>query len=190
MRRPAPPGIFGAVPRIALAALVLSSLLVAAGCGSSSSNESSAEEWTGGLCSALTTWTSSVRSATNSLKSNPSKDGLKSATGDIKSASDTLVGDLKGLGKPDTKAGQDAKDAVDQLSSEIEQDVKDMQSSIGGASGAQGVLTAASSISATLSKMGNQINSAASKLDSADPSGELKQAFQNASACKGLTSSG
>jgi hypothetical protein len=177
------------VPKLALVALGLSSLLVAAGCGGSSSNESSAEEWAGGLCSALTTWTSSVKSAANSLKGNPSEDGLKSAAGDINSASDTLVGDLKDLGKPDTKAGQDAKDAVDQLSSEVEDDVQEIQSTVDKVSGVQGVLAAASSVSATLSKMGNQINSAASKLDSADPSGELKQAFQDSPACKSLTSS-
>ena len=177
------------MPKLALVALGLSSLLVAAGCGGSSSKESSAEEWAGGLCSALTTWTSSVKSSANSLKGNPSEDGLKSATGDIKSASDTLVSDLKDLGKPDTKAGQDAKDAVDQLSSEVEDDVQEMQSAVDNVSGVQGVLTASSSVSATLYKMGNQINSAASKLESADPGGELKQAFQNAPACKDLTSS-
>jgi hypothetical protein len=64
-----------------------------------------------------------------------------------------------------------------------------MQSAADNASGVQGVVTAASSVSATLSKMGNQINSAAPKLDSADPGGELKQAFQDAPTCKDLTSS-
>ena len=177
------------MPRITLVALVLGSLLVAAGCGGSSSNESSAKDWASGLCSALTTWTSSVKSTANSLQANPSKESLKSAAGDIKSASDTLVSDLKDLGKPDTKAGQDAKDAIDQLSSEVEDDVQEMKSAVDKASGVQGVVTAASSVSATLSKMGNQINSAASKLESADPGGELKQAFQNAPACKDLTSS-
>ena len=177
------------MPRIALVALALSSLLLSAGCGGSSSKESSAEDWAGGLCSALTTWTSSVKSAANSVKGNPSEDGLKSAADDIKSASDTLVGDLKDLGKPDTNAGQDAKDAVDQLSNEVEDGVQEMQSTVAKASGAQGVLTAASSVSATLSKMGTQINSTASKLDSADPSGELKQAFRDSPACKRLTSS-
>ena len=176
------------MPRITLVALVLGSLLVAAGCGGSSSNESSAKDWASGLCSALTTWTSSVKSAATSLKGDPSEDGLKSAAGDIKSASDTLVGDLNGLGKPDTKSGQDAKDAIDQLSSEVEDDVQEMQSAVDKVSGVQGVLAATSSVSATLSKMGDQINSAASKLDSADPGGELKQAFQKAPACKSLTS--
>jgi cell division protein ZapA (FtsZ GTPase activity inhibitor) len=114
---------------------------------------------------------------------------LQSAAGDIKSASETLVGDLKDLGKPDTKAGQEAKDAIDQLSKEVEQDVQEMQSAVDKVSGAQGAVTAATSVAATLSKMGTQIGSAASKLDSADPDGELKQAFRDSSACKKLTSS-
>jgi hypothetical protein len=176
------------MPRIALVALVLSSVVVAAGCGGSS-NELSAEDWASGACTAVTTWTSSVKSAGSSLKSNPSEESLSGATGDIKSASDTLVGDLKDLGKPDTEGGQDAKDAVDQLSSEIEDDVQEMQNAVDNVSGVQGLVTAATSVSATLSKMGNQISSAASTLGSADPGGELKQAFQNAPACKGLTSS-
>ena len=53
--------------RFAIAALVLAALLAAAGCGgsssSSSSNESSASDWASGLCTALTTWTNSVKSA-------------------------------------------------------------------------------------------------------------------------------
>jgi cell division protein ZapA (FtsZ GTPase activity inhibitor) len=114
---------------------------------------------------------------------------LKSTAGDIKSASETLVGDLKGLGKPDTKAGQEAKDAIDQLSKDVEQDVQEMQSAVDKVSGAQGAITAATSVTATLSKMGTQIGSAASKLDSADPDGELKKAFRDSSACKKLTSS-
>jgi methyl-accepting chemotaxis protein len=173
--------------RFALVPVVVA-VVLASGCGDSS-NTSSATDWADNLCSALATWTSSVKSTANSLKANPSKESLKSAAGDIKSASDTLVDDLKDLGKPDTKAGQDAKDAVDQLSSEIEDDVQEMQSAVDKASGAQGVVTAASSVSATLSKMGDQINSAASKLDDVDPGGELKQAFQDASACKSLRSS-
>jgi hypothetical protein len=67
--------------------------------------------------------------------------------------------------------------------------VTQMQSDVNNASGVQGAATAASSVSTALSTMGNQINSAASKLDAADPDGELKKAFQNASACDSLTSS-
>ena len=176
--------------RVTLALAVLGAVLATAGCGGGgSSSGSSADEWASGFCSALTTWTASVQSAGTSLHGNATESGLQSAAGDIMSASETLVGDLKGLGKPDTTAGQEARDAIDQLSKEVEQDVQEMQSAVDKVSGAQGALTAATSVAATLSKMGTQIGSAASKLDSADPDGELRQAFRDSSACKKLTSS-
>jgi phage-related protein len=176
--------------RILFVPLVLSGALLVAGCGGSSSNEESAADWASGLCNALTDWTSSVRSAGNSLKGNISKDSLKSATDDIKSATDTLGSDLKDLGKPNTKGGEDAKNAIDDLSSELNGDVQEMQSAVNDASGAQGAITAASSVGTALTKMGTQINATASKLDQADPAGELKKAFQNSSDCQSLTSSG
>jgi phage-related protein len=172
--------------RLTLVLVVLSTAVAAAGCGGSSSSASSADDWANGLCSALVTWTNSVKSAAGSLKGDMTKDGLESATGDITSASDTLVSDLKDLGKPDTEGGQQAKDAVDQLSGEIEQDVENMQSTVDKAS-ETGALAAASSVAATLTTMGTQIGSAAAKLGDADPGGELKQAFQSSSACKTLS---
>jgi hypothetical protein len=176
--------------RAALVAVVVAAAVLAAGCGKSSNSASSPTDWADGLCSALTTWSGSVKSAANSLKGgNVSESSLKSAAGDIKDASDTLVSDLKGLGKPDTDAGQQAKDAVDQLSSEVETDVKSMESAIGNVSGLSSAMAAASSVTATLTTMGNQINSTASKLDQADAKGELTQAFKDAPACKNLTSS-
>jgi hypothetical protein len=178
--------------RLTLALVVLTAAVAAAGCGggskssSSSSNTSSADDWANGLCSALVTWTSSVKSATGSLKGGVSKGSLESATSDIKTASNTLVTDLKDLGKPDTKGGQQAKDAVDQVSGEIEQDVKNMQNAVDKIS-SKGVAPAASSVASTLTTMGSQIGSAAGKIGNADPAGELKKAFQNSSACKTLS---
>lgn len=178
--------------RPALAMLVLGALLVAAaGCGgnSSSSNGSSPDEWASGFCSSVTTWKDSVKSAENELKSNPSKDSLNTTVDDIKSASDTLVSDLKDLGKPNTKQGQDAKDEVDQLSSELKDDVDQVESDVKNVSGVRDVPTAVQSVSTTLSTMKNQVNSAVTKLGQANPDGELKQAFQDSSDCDSLTSS-
>jgi phage-related protein len=179
--------------RAALVSVVIAAAVLAAGCGKSSSTSSSSStspsDWANGLCSALTTWSTSVKSAAGSLKGgNVSESSLKSAAGDIKDASDTLVGDLKGLGKPNTTGGQQAKDAIDQLSSEVKTDVGKMQSAVDSASGLSGAVAAASAVSTTLSTMGNQINSTASKLDQADAKGELQKAFKDAPACSSLTS--
>jgi phage-related protein len=177
--------------RAALVTVVIAAAVLAAGCGSSSSTSSSLSpgDWANGLCSALTTWSTSVKSATGPLKGgNVSESSLKSAAGDINDASDTLVSDLKGLGKPNTAGGQQAKDAIDQLSSEVKTDVGKMQSAVDNASGLSGAMAAATSVSTTLSTMGNQINSTASKLDQADAKGELQKAFKDAPACSDLTS--
>jgi gas vesicle protein len=187
------------VGRVKLAFLVVAvAALLAAGCGgssktggsSSSSSTQSPKDWANGLCSAITTWSDSVKSAGQSLqKGNLSKDALKQTTDDIQGATKTFADDLKNLGKPDTDAGQKAKDAIDQLSSEVDQDVETMQTAVKNAqgSGASGAVTAASTIASTLSKMGTQVGSAASKLQSVDAKGDLEKGFQDAPACKSLT---
>ena len=119
---------------------------------------------------------------------NVSKDKLQETTGNIKSATHQLAEDIKGLGKPDTEAGQDAKDAMDKLSQQIDGDVEEMQKAADKAgSTASGAVSAASSIASTLSKMGTQIGTAASQLQSLDAKGELEQGFKDAPACQNLT---
>lgn len=181
--------------RLAFVLVTIGAALAAAGCGGGSSNggssnDPSADEWASGLCTALSTWTTSVKSAGSSLRTNVTEASLRSAAGDISSASDRLVIDLKGLGRPDTKSGQQAKAAIDKLSTEVTQDVKVMRKATAGASGAQGSVAAATSVAATLSKMGTQIGSAASKADDANAGGELDKAFRKSSACKKLANSG
>jgi hypothetical protein len=178
--------------KLALLPVALAAVL-AAGCGggsSSSSSSPSPKDWANSLCTAITTWSTSVKNSGQSLQSgNLSKDKLKQTTNDIKSATHTLAEDLKGLGKPNTDAGQQAKDAMDQLSSQVDDDVAEMQKAADKAagSGASGAAAAATSIASTLSKMGTQISTAASKLQSADAKGDLEKGFRDAPACKNLT---
>jgi hypothetical protein len=175
--------------RVTFLPVVLAVVLVA-GCGGSS-DTTSATDWANNFCSAITTWSGSIKSTGQSLQGgNPSESTLKSAANDITSATDKLASDLKGLGKPDTESGQKAKDAIDELASSVDDDVNEMQSAVDNkASGVSGAMAAASSVTSTLSTMGTQINSAASQLEQADAKGELQQAFKKASSCKSLTSS-
>jgi hypothetical protein len=170
-------------------------VLLAAGCGGSSSSSSSPspKDWANDLCSSITTWSNSVKEAGNSLKSGNLQEGdLKNATSEIKSATSKFSDDLKSLGKPDTDAGQEAKDAIDQLSTEIKKDVDTLQSAVNDAvgQGGKGAVSAASSIATSLSTMSTQIAAAASKLQQADAKGDLEQGFRDAPACKSLSSSG
>jgi len=178
-----------AMVRLAILPLVVGLSFLAAGCGGGSNDQPSAQDWASGGCTALTDWTNSVKAAGNSLKGNISEDSLKTAASDIEDASKSLESDLKNLGKPNTKSGQDAKNAVDKLAGEVDDDVNEMKDTVDNVSGAAGVVPAVQSVSATVSKMASQISGTAQTLDQADPSGELKQAFKDAPACKSLTSS-
>jgi hypothetical protein len=118
-----------------------------------------------------------------------SRNGLESAVDDAKGATETLVTDLKELGTPDTEAGAEAKSAIDELSSELSKDVDEIQTALDDASGVSGVLTAVSTVSATLASMGTQLTSTFGDLESLDAKGELESALSQSSSCTELTGS-
>ena len=177
--------------RLAGIVLVAVTALLAAGCGGSSDSASSdttpTEQWADGLCSSITTWTSSLTSIVDTLKGgNLSKNSLTSAVDDAKSATETFTSDLEGLGKPDTEAGQKAKDSVDQLSTDLNAGVATIQDALDGASGIAGIIAAAPVIVTTLGTMGSQVTTTISSLQSLDAKGELEDAFKQSSNCDKL----
>ena len=172
--------------------LLLLLVVLVAGCGGGgSSGSSSTSDWANGFCSAITSWTTSIQTAGKSLQGgNVSEKSLKSAANDIKSATSTFADDLKGLGKPDTDSGQQAKESVDQLSSQIKSDASEIEQAVEGASGLSGAQKALTTVGSTLSKMSSQISSTLSELNGLDPKGDLLKAFNNADSCKSLAKSG
>ena len=171
-------------------ALVVLVTLLAAGCGSKKPKTTA--DWANGVCTAISTWTGSIKSSADSIKSSGlSKDSLQSAADDMKSATDKLESDLKDLGKPNTPAGQQAKDAADQLSSDLKTDTDSIKTAVDSVSGVGGVATAVATVSTTVGKMGGQVTSTFTSLQqlSADAKGELQTAFQQSSACQQLSSS-
>src|SRR4051794_35358263 len=174
---------------VALAPILAVAVAVAAaGCGGGSS-EPSAQDWAGNLCSAVTSWTAELKATGTTLTSDPTLDGLKSAKDDISSATDEFVDDLKGLGKPNTESGDQAKDAIDKLADQLAGDKEQITDAIDDASGVQGLLAAAKEIQATLTTMTTHFSSAFSSLQQLDTKGELEDAFQNADSCKKLAQS-
>jgi hypothetical protein len=162
--------------------------LLAAGCGSKNSQQMSAADWANGVCSAMTTWTNSIKSSSDSLKAgNLSKDSLKTTADDVTSATETLESDLKDLGKPNTQSGQQAKDSIDQLSSDLKTDTDSIKTAAGDISNLSSVRTATATISTTLVTMRNQVSSTFTSLKQLDAKGELHTAFQQSSACQQLS---
>jgi hypothetical protein len=179
------------VPGLPFFALVLVLAVLAASCGGSDSSEpESTADWADGVCSAITTWTGSIKSSADSLKGgNLTEDSLKSAGDDVQSATDTLESDLSDLGKPDTESGQQAKDSIDQLSSDLKTDADSIKTAVDGVTNLSGVPAAVTTIGTTLETMQSQVTSTVNTLEQLDAQGELHDAFQQSSACQQLTSS-
>jgi hypothetical protein len=162
--------------------------LLASGCGSSS-DTSSAEEWANKLCGAFTTWEGAIRTSASDLQGNASKDGLETFVDDVDQATSDFVDDLKGLGKPDTRGGDQAEQELDQLSSVLDGELDKIKESVEGVSDANGVLSAVPVVSGSLVTMANQVSSTITQLRQADVADEFKQAFSSAESCQALQSS-
>ena len=178
--------------RMLAAALVAGTALVVAGCGGSDESQVSAStQWASDLCTAVTTWRSDIASTADTLTSNPSRAGFEQAAGDAKKTTETLVDTVKGLGAPDTKAGEQARTTVDTLSTELSTDVETIQNAVEDVSGVQSLLTALTTVSATVSKISDQLSSSLDELGSlGDVDDQLKQSFADAQSCNGLLPSG
>jgi phage-related protein len=186
--------------RALLTVLVLAAAVVAAGCGGGSDTSADtsggtgtvsaatpASDWANSVCEAFTSWQSSITEAGKSVGENPSEEGIKDAGDQIQSATQTLADDLRGLGRPDTEGGQQAKDAIDELATSLEASLQKIQEATDNASGTAGAVAAATAIGNNLVDMGNQVSTASQKLEDIDAQGELKDAFANADSCAGLT---
>lgn len=182
---------WGMRKRALAATLVAAVALLAAGCGSSESESSDATattEWAEGLCSSITTWKSSLTSIVDGLKGGDlSKDSLSGAVDEAKISTNEFTSSLDALGTPDTDAGQEAKDAVDALSSEIKADIQTIQDAVENASGVAGFLSAVQVVQETISKAVTQVSDTLASFQDIDAKGELEQAFKDAPSCQKLT---
>ena len=178
-------------------AVFAAAALLAAGCGGSSDTTSSdtaasdtmtTEKWADGLCSSITVWTSSLTSVVDTVKGGDlSQESLTGAVDAAKTATDTFTTSLAGLGKPDSEAGQQAKDSVDQLATDIRADMTKIEDAVAGATDVSGVLNAVSVVTSTLATAGQQVSSTLTGLQGAGAKGELESAFKAAPSCQSLT---
>lgn len=173
--------------RMLAAALVAGIALVAAGCGGDDKSVSASTQWAGDVCTAVNTWRSDISSTASSLTSNPTRAGLEQAAEEAKSTTETLVDTLKGLGSPDTEAGDQARSAVDTLSTDLQSDVDTIQKAVDDASSVQGLLGAVSAVSAAVANISEQLSAAMDELGSLrDVDDQLRQSFADAESCDGL----
>jgi len=174
--------------RLALIAALAVCALLAAGCGSSDSDTTPTTEWANGLCTSITTWKTEITSIVDSLKGgNLSQDSLAAAVDDADEATRNFTSSLKSLGRPDTEAGQEAQDSVNELTTQIDADMATIQDAVSNASGVAGVLAAVPTITTAIQSAGNQIADTIAGFEDLDAKGELESAFKDADDCKTLT---
>jgi hypothetical protein len=165
--------------------------LVAAGCGSDEPETSATTEWAGDLCTAVDTWRDDISSVAASVTSNPTREGLEDAANEAKESTETLIDTLRDLGAPETESGEEAQAAVEDLSDELESDLDAIDDALDDVSSVQGLLDAASQVSAAVSSITSAVSTAFGDLGAlADVGGELQDAFAEAEACDGVAPSG
>ena len=175
-------------PRSVAVAVVLAAGLIAAGCGS---DEDPTTAWANDVCSAVSTWRGEITGIVDALAAGQvTRDDLAAHVETAKDATDTLVSDLEALGPPETEGGDEAQDAIGELAAGLRTDVETIETAFDEASGVSGLVNAVSVGASTLGAMGTKITTTVDELRALDVGGELQDAFEQASACDELRSSG
>jgi methyl-accepting chemotaxis protein len=162
---------------------------VLGGCGGGD-DESSTESWANDVCTDLNTWVTDVQSAYKSLTDKglqADKSDVQAALGQVTKATDELANNLKGLGPPETEAGQQAKSELDQLSTTLTQQVDKAEQALDSSGGTVATVQA---VGAALTTAASALESTFNNLQALDAGGELESAFKNADACKSLGNQG
>jgi hypothetical protein len=174
---------------IALTVLVAAALTLSA-CGGDGGDETqSPSEWADKLCTDLGEWKSAMQTTASSFRGNLTPENAQDAADEVGDATETLVGELKDLGKPDTEAGDQAQEDVDQLSNELQTASDEIQRAADEVSSVADVPAAAATVAATATKVTTEVTSTLTSLSQLDGGAELKSAIDQSSACNNLKSS-
>ncbi len=174
-------------------AVIVAAVVIAKIKGNSNPTSVEPTNWANSVCMDLSDWKSSLESLANVSGGTLTKASLEQKLEEAQTATDELAADLEGLGPPDLEAG-------DQLKQELASDADQLQSSYQALkAGAQDALSkdtvqarasALAALAPDYQKLLNEISATVTNLQNANVAGsastELKQAFQDADACKSL----
>lgn len=165
--------------------------LVVAGCGGSDSGEASTEAWANDVCSAISDWTAALTATTSAL-ANPSDlsvSSFKETVNGLADATETFVDDVRGLGRPETDAGQQAQEELTQLSDQLRTEADELRTELeSGANSLTALLGKVSALTGTLSAMSNAVGTTFDDISNLDGADELESAFESAENCESLGS--
>ncbi|HKG44464.1 MAG TPA: hypothetical protein VKB10_09515 [Gaiellaceae bacterium] len=176
-----------AVVGAAVLAAVLA--LALAGCGSSDkSSASQTEEWADGMCGAIATWQTSMKTAGQKVsKGDLSKSTLQETADAVSDAGKQLRTDLEALGKPPTASADEARDALKKLADQLGKSADKIRDAFSDASSASDVAAAVTVATGAVQAMGQDAQAAAAELQSLSKDDAWAKAFKNSASCKKLT---
>jgi hypothetical protein len=155
-------------------------LLAVAGCGGDDDDgggQSASEEWVSGLCSAAATWRSSLEDTVSQFgsPSDLTADSLRQAVNDGLDATETFVDDVRGLGRPETEASQEASSIVDSMADDVESTKDDLRDTFGSGDDSLPELISKLSVAGQqIQQMGAELQSSFTELQNLDGGQELK----------------
>jgi hypothetical protein len=161
-------------------------VLALSGCGGSSQSE--AEKWADSVCSSIGDWKQEISSVTNDLTTKAQngtlnrselKSGLNSALNDTK----TLASDLRDSGPPNTQAGQEASQKLNDVTSMVEQSIETARGQVDSAGSLPAAIAA---VAPELTQTAANVTSQLQQISQLDPKGELSQAIDDTKSCQDL----
>jgi chromosome segregation ATPase len=171
---------------LGLLAVVLALVLVG-GCGGDDDDSgSSAESWAGSVCSDLSEWFTDIDASVKSVTDEGlsiNEESLRDAVDEAKAATDEVRSDLDQLEAPDTEAGEQAKEELDDLRDELREQADAVERAV---EEDGGPLEVAGTVAAALSTAINQLKESFENLQNVDPGGEIEDAFRNSDDCDSL----
>jgi methyl-accepting chemotaxis protein len=178
--------------RLDLARLAcLAILVLTAGCGGDSDPppQSATEIWVDGVCASVVDWKDGVEDAQSAL-SDPadlSANDVRDTLQGVADATNAFVADLKGMGTPDTEAGQAAADELSTLSGRLRHHAQVVSEAVEeSADNLQALLAQVSTVTGAVSEMIDDSVATVESISRLDGADELESAFEDSSTCQEL----
>lgn len=156
------------------------------GCGGGGQSE--AEKWADTVCSSIGDWKDEMSSLANDLTTkaqngtlnvNELRSGLDKAANETK----TLANDLRDAGPPNTDAGNQAKQMLNDVASMARSAIDDARSK---AQSAGSLPAAIAAVAPGLTQTVANVTSELQKVSQLDPQGELGKAIDDTKSCQSL----
>jgi hypothetical protein len=159
--------------RLAVLPLVVAAIVLAAGCGGDD-DQSSSQAWADDFCSAAADWRTTLEGIVSGFDSpsDLSADSIEDAVDEGLEATESFVDDVRGLGAPDTEAGEEVQGIVDDMASSVESTADDLSEAVGDSSSLQDLLAVAPQVAAAVESLQQEFRSSLDELESLD-TGEL-----------------